>query len=295
MLSMFTHDPRLEETRLSWNVATAAHNAHKAAQGEWLRTHSTLFPEELTLLGDVRGARLLHVCCNSGQDTVSLARHHGAACTGVDFSEEAITTARRLAAEVGLELPFHHDEALRFLEGTPERFDVVYGSYGFLPWMLDLPAILRGVRRVLRPGGRFVVLEFHPMAWSFDERFQLRDPYFTEQLFSDPVSDYVGAAGGALSPSGHREVAEPFANPHRAHSAQHTIEQTVMACLRAGLVLEQLREWPFSNGCRIHEGLVPAGAEGLDARRFTTPPGVPTLPLMLGVVARLPTTAALAE
>lgn len=285
-------DPLHEETRKSWNVATRAHNAHKPGQGAWLRDHTTLFPDEVGLLGDVAGRELLHVCCNSGQDTVSLALRHGARCTGVDFSDEAVATARALASEAGAEVAFHQDEAAHFLETTSERFDVVFGSYGFLPWMRDLPRLMRGIRRVLRPNGRFVVLEFHPMAWSFDAAFQLRDPYFTAQLFSEPVSDYVGLAGGALSPSGHAELEAPLVNPHAAHAVQHTTAQLVMATLGAGLVLEELHEWPYSNGCRLHDGLVPEGTEGLAARRFTTPPGVPNLPLMLGLVARRPAGAA---
>ncbi|HNH48748.1 MAG TPA: hypothetical protein PKY30_17030, partial [Myxococcota bacterium] len=50
--------PEQEETRQSWNVATAAHNAHKVDQGRWLRQNSSLFPEEVGLLGDISGKEL---------------------------------------------------------------------------------------------------------------------------------------------------------------------------------------------------------------------------------------------
>lgn len=279
-------DATLLETQQSWDVATRAHNAHKLAQGAWLREHSTLFPEEEELLGDVRGRELLHVCCNSGQDSISIARALGARVTGVDFSAEAIAAAQALSAEAEVGLTLVRDEAHAFLESTAARFDVVFGSYGCLPWMLDFPRFARGVARVLAPGGRFVSVEFHPMAWSFDERFALRDPYFAPgRLFSEPVSDYVGAAGGALSPSGHRELDAPYENPHRAHAAQQTVAELVTALLDAGLALTALREWPYANGCRLHAGLVPRGEDGLDARRFVPPPSVPSIPLMLGVVA----------
>lgn len=278
-------DERLEETRRSWNVATAAHNRHKPTQGAWLREHGTLFPEERALLGDVEGRDVLHICCNSGQDSLSIAQL-GARVTGVDFSDEAIRAARALADESGREARFVHDEAVSFLEETEARFDVCFGSYGFLPWMLDLSRLFRGVARVLRPGGRFVVVELHPMAWSFDARFVLRDPYFAPgRLFSEPVSDYVAEAGAALAPSGFHDDGRTYVNPHRAHAAQHTVADIVTAALDAGLTLSALREWPYSNGCRIHAGLVPLGDEGLDARRFTTPPEVPNVPLMLGLVA----------
>ena len=64
-----------EENRLAWNEATKAHNSHKGDQARFLREGgSTLFPEEVALLGDIDGKRLLHLQCNAGQDTLSLAR-----------------------------------------------------------------------------------------------------------------------------------------------------------------------------------------------------------------------------
>jgi len=63
-----------EQNRRSWNAGTAAYNSHKGDQAAFLRGGGcTLFPEELELLGDVAGLDLLHLQCNSGQDTLSLA------------------------------------------------------------------------------------------------------------------------------------------------------------------------------------------------------------------------------
>jgi 2-polyprenyl-3-methyl-5-hydroxy-6-metoxy-1,4-benzoquinol methylase len=82
-----------EANRVSWNEATRAHNAHKRGQAAFLRAGgSTLFPEEVALLGNVRGQRVLHLQCNSGQDSLSLVAQ-GALVTGVDISDEAIAFA----------------------------------------------------------------------------------------------------------------------------------------------------------------------------------------------------------
>jgi hypothetical protein len=63
------------ENRLSWNEATKAHNSHKGNQTQFFRDGgSTLFPEEIELLGNITGLSLLHLQCNAGQDTLSLAR-----------------------------------------------------------------------------------------------------------------------------------------------------------------------------------------------------------------------------
>ena len=88
-----------EVNRLSWNQATKAHNSHKYDQaGFFRRGGSTLFAEEIDLLGDISGQHVVHLQCNAGQDTLSLALR-GAVVTGVDISDEAITFARQLSAE----------------------------------------------------------------------------------------------------------------------------------------------------------------------------------------------------
>ncbi len=279
---------RLADTERSWNVGTRAHNAHKRDQAPFLKAGgSTLFSEELELLGDVSGKRLLHTLCNSGQDTLSLVAL-GAKCVGVDLSEEAIRFARELSRQSGISARFHESEIQEFLEGPlePESFDLVFGSYGCLPWIDDLSRFSRGIAERLAPGGRFVVLEFHPMAWSFDEHFQLRDPYFApSRVFSAPVGDYVGKSDGVLAPSGYVPSDPPYENPHLAHAFQHTVADIVTATISAGLVIESVREWPYANGCRVCDALVPSAE---DSRRFTTPRGVPSVPLMLGLTARRP-------
>lgn len=274
---------RLDETRQSWDHATRLHNAHKRDQAGFFRNGgSTLFPEELDLLGELRGRRVLHLLCNSGQDTLSLVAR-GASCVGVDLSGEAVAFAQALSKESGIPASFHQSEVFAFLESNLERdpFDLVFASYGFLPWIDDLPRLVSLMRERLSSGGRVVLVDFHPLAWSFDEHLQLADPYFAPgRTFAQPVSDYVGESGAALAPSGFVPHDAP-PNPHRAHSYQHTVADLVSAALDAGLSLEALREWPYANGCRLHAGLVPA-----EGARFTTPPSAPNLPLMLGLVAR---------
>lgn len=269
----------LQETRASWNFATRQHNAHKRDQAAFLKIGSTLFEDEVALVGEVEGKRFLHVLCNSGQDTLSWGKR-GAKVTGVDMSDEAIAFATGLAKDAGLDGNFVLEEVIAFLESTPETFDVVFGSYGCLPWIEDLPRFFRGVRRVLAPGGTAAFLEFHPLAWSFDVEFRFAaDAYFIDTPFSEPVGDYVASAEGALSPSGHVDF-EAIVNPHPAHAWQQTTATIVNAVIGGGLVLERLVEYPHANGCKVAPGLVRDGV------RFVAPAGIVSPPLMLGVRAR---------
>ena len=150
-----------EENRRAWNVATEAHNSHKHDQAAFLRNGgSTLFPEEIELLGDIHGKTLLHLQCNAGQDTLSLARL-GASVTGVDISDTAINFARQLAVDSGIPATFHRADVYDWLAQAapgPERFDVVFRSYGTIIWLSDIPAWARGIAAILKPGGRFVLV-----------------------------------------------------------------------------------------------------------------------------------------
>ncbi len=93
------------------------------------------------------GERILDLGCGDGQLTQRLAQT-GAEVTGVDASAEmaAAARARGVAAEVG------NAEALFFADHS---FDAVF-SNAALHWVRNQDAMLAGVHRVLKPGGRFV-------------------------------------------------------------------------------------------------------------------------------------------
>jgi SAM-dependent methyltransferase len=267
-----------DATRRSWNQATRNHNAHKGDQAAALRAgNDPLFPEELELLGELRGRSLLHVQCNAGQDSLGLARR-GALVTGIDFADEAVEFARALARDSGIRASFECEEVVGFLQRTERRFELVFSSYGAVGWLPDLAGWAAGIARVLAPGGRFVYVEFHPVRWSIGEDLRLSgDDYFAEAPFHAPVADYVAVSGTGL---GGTEGARPLDNSIPATSYQYGLAQIVDALLRAGLTLETLREYPYANGCRTHEALVSA-----PGRRWVWPEGVSRTPLMFGLSA----------
>lgn len=273
-----------EANRLSWNTATRAHNSHKGDQARFLREGgSTLFPEELGLLGELRGRSLLHLQCNSGQDTLSLAAR-GALVTGVDISDEAISFARALSAGSGLPGSFERADVHDWLASAPPaRFDLVFSSYGAIYWLSDLEPWAEGISRVLKPGGRFVLVEFHPVLWLFDEKLRLTYPYGGGHHVpeADGVRDYVALSGEGLVPWGYEEGVRDFRNPHPSHGFQWGLGDVLNPLVRHGLVLERLEEYCYANGWNGLEGMREA-----PGRRYLLPEGVPELPLMLGLSVR---------
>lgn len=276
-----------EQNRRSWNLATAAHNSHKPHQGAFLRDGGlTLFPEERALCGDVRGLRLLHLLCNSGQDTLSFARL-GAEVTGVDISDTAIDTARRLSDESGLPARFEHADVYDFLGAEvrkQRRYDRVFLSYGALLWVSDLASLVRDAALLLQPGGALVIVDFHPVAYMFDESLTLKYPYSTPGVVVDdtPVGDYVAQSGEGLTHGAARAVGVvDFENPEPTRSFAWGTADLVTAVVDAGLTLEVLTDYPYTNGCRLFTQMR-AG----EARRWYLPASVPAFPLMFGLRAR---------
>jgi SAM-dependent methyltransferase len=274
-----------EINRLSWNAATVRHNSHKPDQAGFLRNGgSTLFPEELELLGGVKGTEVLHLLCNSGQDTLSIASL-GANVTGVDISDEAIAFAQQLSTDSGIPGRFERSDAFPWLDAAiaaGRRFDTVFCSYGALCWLSDLDHWMRLVSKVLKPGGRFVCVEFHPVAMIFDEKgvptydYSMPEPLHWEV----GISDYVAASCGALVASGEVEVVEPFVNPNPCYEFQRGMSEILGAVLRAGLALRDFHEHLHSNGWKPYTEM-----KALPGRRWTMPEGMPKLPLMYGLVA----------
>lgn len=274
--------PLHEQNRRSWNAATDAHNTHKGDQARFFREGgTTLFGLEREALGELSGRRVVHLQCNAGQDTLSLVRLGPASVTGVDISDTAIDFARRLSADTGLSARFERADVYDFLETTSERFDVAFASYGALCWLSDLPAWGRGVARILAPGGRLVVVEFHPVWMMLDDAWHLADPYMaTEALTTEGVSDYVAL----LEESRGRppEGVEGFVNPHACHEFAWGLGDVVGAVLGAGLTLTRLTELGHSP-----YALVPGMRLGEDGY-FRPPEGVPELPLVYVLEARRP-------
>lgn len=270
-----------EQNRLSWNAATRAHNSHKRDQAAFLRGGgSTLNPEELGLLGDLAGQKLLHLQCNSGQDTLSLAAR-GAQVTGVDISDEAISFARALSADSGIPGVFERADVYDWLAEAPAgSFDVVFCSYGALLWLSDLATWGRGIAKVLRPGGRFVTVDSHPFMMVLGEDLQLQYPYGGgAEVLSGGVNDYVAEAGQALTPSGWEEGEKGFTNPHADVSFQWSMGDILNALTSPGLHLERLEEYSFTKW-RAFRKMVP-GPEG----NFVLPPEIPQIPMMFGLRA----------
>jgi demethylmenaquinone methyltransferase / 2-methoxy-6-polyprenyl-1,4-benzoquinol methylase len=105
------------------------------------------------------GSDALDVCCGTGDLAFALRRRIGpdGRVVGCDFSEPMLELARRKSGEEGLPVEFGWADALDLPYGDAS-FDAVTIGFGARN-LADLPRGLSELGRVLRPGGRLVILE----------------------------------------------------------------------------------------------------------------------------------------
>jgi demethylmenaquinone methyltransferase / 2-methoxy-6-polyprenyl-1,4-benzoquinol methylase len=101
----------------------------------------------------------LDICCGTGDLALELRRRIGpdGRVVGSDFSEQMLELARRKSAERGLPVEFGWADALDLPYGDAS-FDAVTIGFGARN-LADLQRGLAEMARVLRPGGRLVILE----------------------------------------------------------------------------------------------------------------------------------------
>ena len=162
--------------------------------------------ERKEIAKEVVGKSVLHLQCHFGMDTLSLARLGAKKVTGVDFSPLAISEARELAKELGLEnkVSFVCSDVYALPDTIRGKFDFVYTGGGALFWLKNLDRWGKIVAGMLRPKGLFYIMEFHPFSNTFDENAhepRLRYPYFHGSrptinkfhgTYSDPDADFEG-------------------------------------------------------------------------------------------------------
>src|SRR5215469_16126250 len=143
------------------------HSIHTPAErAAWDRIFDLALPRRGPL--DV-----LDAGCGTGFLSFELAAR-GHRVTGIDFAPAMLAEARRKASERGIRLRFEEGDAEQ-LPFAPGAFDLVISRH--LLWTLPHPeAAIDEWIRVLRPGGRLVVVDgqFDPTALSIHQRANAR-------------------------------------------------------------------------------------------------------------------------
>ncbi len=134
----------MSQAEMKWNAADYAQNA--TAQYAWAQS----LIERLALNGD---ESILDLGCGDGRITSEIAAQHAGRVVGIDSSPEMVQLASDMyAAQSDLEFRVMDATTLQF----EAEFDLIF-SNAVLQWVKDHRAVLAGMNRALRVGGRMVL------------------------------------------------------------------------------------------------------------------------------------------
>lgn len=122
--------------------------------------------------GEVKPSQILDVATGTADLAIAAARLNPQKIEGIDIADQMLEVGRKKIAAGNLSSMIHlqtgDSEALPFESG---KFDVVMCAYGVRNFE-HLEAGLTEMCRVLRPGGKVVILEFsHPVAFPVKQLF----------------------------------------------------------------------------------------------------------------------------
>jgi len=256
----------ISKNKALWNKRTDYHFKSQFYDVDnFIKGESSLNEIELNLLGDVTNKTILHLQCHFGQDTLSLVRL-GAITTGVDLSDNAIAKAKELAARLNsnarficcniYDLPFYLDE----------KFDIVFTSYGTIGWLPDLNKWANLVHNYLKPGGTFILIEFHPVVWMFDNDFnKIEYSYFKKEPIVESEKNTYADKDASIN--------------LESVTWNHSLSEVFQSLITNGFQIDDLKEYDYSpyecfNDC-----------EKLAERKFIIKKLGDKIPLVYSIVA----------
>lgn len=160
----------LRANRADWDRYA---DEYQATHGEFLQDDGFLWGPEgvredtVGALGDVAGKQVLELGCGAAQCARWVIRNGGSA-VGIDVSEQQLLHSAQLDERTGLRVPVLAASAAA-LPFADDAFDIAFSAFGSLQFVADADALIAGVARVLRPGGRLAFSITHPTRWMFPD------------------------------------------------------------------------------------------------------------------------------
>jgi ubiquinone/menaquinone biosynthesis C-methylase UbiE len=162
-----------EANRKGWDAAAGAGLADFRCEINWRECHRNpgliLDERELKWLRGLRGKKACVLGSGDNRVVFALAGL-GAGVTSVDISGGQLDVARQRAAQLGLPVRFLRADVTDLSAIENDTFDLVYTGGHVAVWVSDLRGYYAEAARILRPGGLFLVNEYHPFRRIWDEK-----------------------------------------------------------------------------------------------------------------------------
>ncbi len=238
---VLTPSAAITANRAAWDASAALHRGNAA----WRRLvegfsepgfscfeAEGVMEQALAAIG-LQRKEVAQICCNNGRETISLRNRGAGRAVGFDQSAAFLEQARELNDIARQDCTFVCCDVNAIPAQHHRQFDLVVITIGVFGWMPDLSIFMRNAAALLRPGGRILIHEEHPVVNMFEARserpLEAVHSYFRPRPF---VESRAIVYDGSPAP----EV-----GPH--YWFVHPLSTVVTALLDSGLDLEVFREF----------------------------------------------------
>jgi SAM-dependent methyltransferase len=110
------------------------------------------------------GRPALDLCCGAARHSLELLRRCAPVLASLDLSSDLLVEAKRVAGRCGIPLQLFRGD-MRQLPFAPDSFHLVlnlFTSFGYFTDDAQNEAVMAGIARVLRPGGKLILDHMNP-------------------------------------------------------------------------------------------------------------------------------------
>jgi len=229
-----------ESNRACWNSWAERWSKQTEESDLWrvcVKDPSVVFSaNEMRYLNDVRHKEVC-VLGSGDNEAVFALTGMGALVTSVDISERQLAVARERAETLDLRIRFIRADVTDLSGIDDSTFDFVYTGGHMSVWISDIERYYREAVRILKPGGYFMIDDYHPVRrmWHESDSPEPRNRYF------------------------HRG---PYVYSTDEENVQYefhwTVSDHIQAVIHAGCIIEAVEEHGEDDPVKEYEKWVPA-------------------------------------
>ncbi|TGA96083.1 class I SAM-dependent methyltransferase [Sporolactobacillus shoreae] len=189
---------------------------------------------------DVNGKKIMNLLGSHGGKALALSLL-GADVSVIDISEENAEYARQTAAALKTHLNYIVSDVLQLPEASrTSDYDLVFMELGILHYFVDLEPLAELIFQLLKPGGKLILQEFHPISTKLVTTRGKKQIVFGN-YFDQEIREREVAYGKHLSSESPDETLN-----YKVFLREWTLGEIVTSFARKELRVEELNEIPNS-------------------------------------------------
>lgn len=203
------------------------------SRGIWKRCHEdptiVFSPTVLKYLSDIKGKRVAVLGSGDNEAVFALAGL-GAQVTSVDISAKQLGFAAERAKILNLSIEFVQADVTNLATLEDAQFDLVYTGGHVAVWVSELQQYYREATRILKPGGWFLVDEYHPFrrVWKqIPNALEVGNDYYHRGPYEYTMGD---------------DILYQKAGVHTCYEFHWTIGDFINAVIQAGCQIREIDE-----------------------------------------------------